>query len=96
MPLTTQQIQQLLSEARVAGLDDDEITALEWALLDRAAQLDGANRLDIALQLGDDNEIAAAETFMGEMQGIRSDAIKRGANELSTISDDEWESLINA
>jgi hypothetical protein len=95
MPLTTQQIQQLLNEARVAGLDEDEITALEWALLDRAAQLDGASRLDIALQLGDENEIAAAETFMSEMQDIRNDAIKRGADEINGISDAEWEGLVN-
>jgi len=95
MPLTIQKIQQILSEAQAAGLGADEIAALEWALLDRAAQLDGANRLDIALQLGDTDEIAAAETFMGEMLGIRRDALRRGADEISAITDSEWESLIN-
>lgn len=96
MPLTTQQIQQILTTAQTLGLDADEIAALEWLLLDRAAQLDGANRLDLALQLGDDNEVQAAEDFMGELQRQRGEAIARGTADLNTMSDDEWESLINA
>ena len=95
MALNSQQISQLLNEARAAGLDDDELEALAWSLYDRAAQLDGATRLDMALSLADAPEVEAADTFMVEFASQRKAAIKRGAAAINAISVDEWERLTN-
>lgn len=95
MALTTAQIQTLLNEARTAGLDADEIEALEWVLIDAAANLDGATRLDLALSLADEPELQAADTFLVEVAAQRRAAITRGVAELNAISDEEWERLIN-
>lgn len=95
MALTTQQIQSLLNEARAAGLDEDEIRTLEWVLADRAAELDGATRLDMALLLADEAETQAADRFMVESAQHRQDAMRRGLAELDGMTDEEWERLIN-
>lgn len=95
MALTTAQIQALLNDARNAGLDADEIRALEWALVDRAAELDGATRLDMALMLADEREQQAAETFMQDVANQRKEAMQRGVEALNAMTDDEWERLIN-
>jgi hypothetical protein len=93
VPLNLNQIQSLLSEAVAAGLDPDEVEALRWVLVDQAAQLDGAMRLDAALALVDQPELDAAESFMGEIADMRKAAIKRGADDLLSMSDEEWQKL---
>lgn len=95
MALTSQQNNQLLNVARVEGLDADELLAVEEVLLDRAAQLDGATRLDMALSLVNEPELHAAETFMIEMSANRAQAMRNGAQELNAMSEDEWERLTN-
>ncbi len=95
MALNSQQINQLLNEARAAGFDTAEVRAIEWMLLDRAAQLDGATRLEMAAQLLPDEDRAPLDTYMSEAATLRTDVIKRGAADLNGMSDDEWERVVN-
>lgn len=95
MALTLAQIQSLLSEAVAEGLDADEVEALRWVLLDNAAQMDGATRLDMALQLVEEAELQAADTFLVEFADQRQQAIARGAADVQSMSDDEWQRLTN-
>jgi hypothetical protein len=89
------QIQQILNRHNQL-LDADELSALEEVLIDRAAQMNGATRLDVALSLAPEDELQAAATFIGEMDTVRRDAMRRGAANLNSIPDDEWEELTNA
>ena len=93
--LNSQQIKQLLSESAVAGLDADELSAVEETLLNRAADLSGAERMDMALSLIDETEARAADRFMVEVAGQRKAAIARGTAALKAMTDKEWEGLIN-
>ena len=95
MALNSQQINQLLNEARAAGFDTAEVRAIEWMLLDRAAQLDGAARLEMAAQLLPDEDRAPIDTYMSEAATLRTDVIKRGAADLESIPDEEWDGLKN-
>jgi hypothetical protein len=94
MALNRQQINRLLNEARAEGLDDDELATLEEMLLDRALELKGAERLDMALSLAPEDELQAAETFMSDMNAERVAAMARGAADLNSMSEDEWQRLI--
>lgn len=94
MPLTMAQIASLLKQAFDAGLDEDERQALEWYMIDRAAQLDGATRLDVALSLITGADREAAEIFMQDMQGVREGILQRGAEALNGINDAEWDRLL--
>lgn len=96
MALTTQQINQLVDAARADGASVAEIDALREYLIDRAAQMDGATRLDVALAQIDETERATAERFMLEFAQVRGGILARGADAVNGISDDEWERLINA
>jgi hypothetical protein len=88
-----QQINALLDAAQMDGADATEIATMREYLIDRAAQMDGATRLDAALSQLPDNELEAAEAFMSESAAIRGDIMTRGADTVSAISDDEWEGL---
>ncbi len=95
MALNSQQINQLLNEARAAGFDTAEVRAIEWMLLDRAAQMDGATRLEMAAQLLPDEDRVPLDTYMSEAATLRTDVIKRGVADLKSLSDEEWERLVN-
>lgn len=95
MALTRDQIIALLNEARTAGLDPDDLEAVEWVLLDQAAELDGATRLDMALALAPQPETDAADRFMVESQQLRREAFDRGITEMKAMTEEEWEMLIN-
>lgn len=95
MPLTMAQIEDLLQQARESGdLDGDELEALEWFLVDRAAELDGATRLDVALSMLPLDEQQAADTFLSEINTLRRGIVQRGADIVGAIDDAEWERLI--
>lgn len=58
--------------------------------------MDGATRLEMAALLLPDEDRAPLDTYMSDAATIRSDVIKRGAADLESVSDEEWERLTNA
>jgi hypothetical protein len=71
------------------------LEAFELYLTDRAAQMDGATRLQMAARLMPDEDSAPIITYIDEAATIRRGVIQRGAADLDSISDDEWERLTN-
>lgn len=57
--------------------------------------MDGATRLEMAARLLPDEDRAPIDTYMSEAATLRTDVIKRGAADLNSLSDDEWERLVN-
>lgn len=85
----------MLQQAQQQGLTALEVDALRLYLTDRAAQMDGATRLEMAARLLPEDERAPIDTFVGEMGTIRNAVIARGADDLNSLSNDEWERLTN-
>jgi hypothetical protein len=92
--LTQQQLSALIADARAQGLDEATIEGMTFALLDNAADLDGASRLAMARDLMADAEGAAVDTFVASFAAIRQSRLAQAARDLDGISDDEWARLI--
>jgi hypothetical protein len=94
MALSRQQINQLLDQGRAAGMNATELASMREFLIDRAAEMDGATRLDNALAQLPEADREAAEAFVQDMGAIRGDIMQRGADDVLSMSDEEWEGLI--
>ncbi len=57
--------------------------------------MDGATRLEMAALLLPDEDRAPLDTYMSDAAMLRTDVIKRGAADLKSLSDEEWERLVN-
>lgn len=84
-----------MATAQARGLTATEAEALRLYLVDRAAQMDGATRLEMAKRLLPPDEQATIDRFLVEAQALRRQALERGIAELNAMSDEEWERLVD-
>ncbi len=93
--LTLAQIESATAHAKQAGLSDAEVEGVRLFLLGRAAQLDGAHKLAVAIDLMPAAQAETVGEFLTALGEMGKGIMARGASALNAISDDEWESMIN-
>ena len=93
--LTLAQIESAASHAKLAGLSDAEVEGVRLFLLGRAAQLDGASKLAVAIDLMPSQQAASVGEFLTALGDLGRGIMARGASALNAIDDAEWEQLIN-
>ncbi len=92
--LTLAQIESAAAHAKAAGLSDAEIEGVRLFLLGRAAQLDGAHKLAVAIDLMPAAQAETVGEFLTALGEMGKGIMARGASALAEISDDEWEAML--
>jgi hypothetical protein len=90
MALTLAQIDALVAHAAALGLDAPAMEGVRYYLLNRAAQLDGAGRFDLAFAQLPKDEAASVSVFLDEMTALRQTVMERGRTAVAALSEDEW------
>lgn len=75
-------------------MDNLDLETLREFLVDRAATMDGATRMEMAIVQQPEDEQRATRRFQREIGDIRAGITERGAVEVLAINDDEWGRLI--
>lgn len=92
--LSLAQIESAAAQAKAAGLSDAEIEGVRLYLLGRAAQLDGGQKLAVAIDLLPAGQAATVGEFLTALGDLGKGVLARGASALNAISDDEWEAML--
>lgn len=95
MPLTLQQLNDILQQARANGLSEAEVDALAEALTVRMAGQDGAGKLKMTLDLTPPNSKQSMQAFVDDMAALRKDQMQRAADDIMGMSDAEWDAIMN-
>lgn len=65
------------------------------ALLQHASEPDGAHKLSMAIDMSDPRQANTMKAFISEMQALRAQQMKRGADDLMSMTDEEWAALFD-
>jgi len=93
--LTLAQIDSATAHAKAAGFSDAEVEGVRLALLTRAAMLDGAQKLALAIDMMPDGQAVTVGEFLSAMGNLGRGVMARGAAGLNAISDEEWEQMLD-
>jgi hypothetical protein len=94
MPLSLAQIDALVAQAVAAGMDTAEVEGIRQALLMRAADLDGAQKLALGQALTDAERAKNLQSFIDEMAAQHKSRMQRAADDIMGMSDEEWNAIM--
>jgi len=93
--LTLDQINAILEQARLAGLEPAEIEGLRSALLMRAAKPSNVDKLAISVNTLPTAQMESVNAFVGELDAMRKKQLSAAKADLMSMSDDEWQALVD-
>ena len=94
-PLTLQQIDAILKQAQLAGMEPAEIEGLRAALLMRAAQPGNTDKLAISINMLPTAQAESVKTFLDDLDVTRKQGLQNAKADLMSMSDAEWQALVN-
>lgn len=93
--LTPQQIQSLLTQAQLAGLDRADLDALQETLMMQSADLTAEQRFNLELMQTPEDTQERVTAFTEGYSKLSAGIMSKGKSALMAMSDEEWERLTN-